>query len=239
MNVRRLFVAFLVAALTLFGSTASAQETGDSGGGGASQSAPQSSEDGGDQNGLEEGAISLSFTFPGGGNPFADGAAGVWYMVNDNFNLGINVGVGFDTENREGAGDTSVDLDSDEIPTRFDLFLAPTARYYLFEDSNVAPYILGQVFFQKFWDGVDSTTADPDEAVNNADKEFNSEEQPRFGLVGGFGLEWFPIEQLSFGGYVGLGIDLVRPNELDGNVIVQNGPRIGTLTSAVNANIYF
>jgi len=216
----------------------------------SASSSSEMAENSGRSNGLRSGAVSLSFTVPGGGNPYADGAAGVWYMVSGNINLGINLGLGIESEEViEGyRGDDSESTQA----TAFDLFLAPTVRYYLLKDSNVAPYILGQIYFQKFFDGNDETTGDPDEVYDrrtdddsdNDEISYNSELQPRFGLVGGFGLEWFPIEQFSIGGHVGLGFDIVRPNEFtfngeQGSTLRKRGARIGTLTSALTANIYF
>lgn len=201
-------------------------------------------------NGLDSGAMSLSFTVPAGGNPYADGAAGVWYMVTGNINLGINLGLGI--ESQEVIEGYNSDDEESTQSTGFDLLLAPGIRYYLLEDSSVAPYILGQLYFQKFFDGNDETTGDPDEVydrrtdndTDNDDIRYNSDLQPRFGLIGGFGLEWFPVEQFSIGGHIGLGFDLVRPNEFQFNgennsTLTTRGPRIGTLTSALKANIYF
>jgi hypothetical protein len=77
---------------------------------------------------IAEGATSLSFGVPTGGNPYASGAAGIWRVVGPNMNVGANVGLAFDTE----------------PDTQWDLLLAPAVRYYTATDGPVLPYFLGQ-----------------------------------------------------------------------------------------------
>jgi hypothetical protein len=84
------------------------------------------------RNMLTQGSKSLSFSVPGGGNPYAAGAAGLWYMLTNEMNLGLNVGLGID---RAGGG------------TSFSLLLAPALRYYLMTDGVVAPFFFGQTNF--------------------------------------------------------------------------------------------
>lgn len=191
----------------------------------------------GEANSLNSGAYSLSFAVPGGGNPYANGAVGFWYMITDNINLGINLGLGI--EATETINGYNTDAEDSTSTTAFDLLLAPAMRYYLFNTDSVAPYILGQLNFHKFFDDNDDTTADLDDD-NNA---YNSELQPELALIGGFGLEWFPVEQFSVGGHVGLGIDILRqhdaPAQTEGATVTKNGFRIGTFTSALTANLYF
>ncbi|MEN0062738.1 MAG: hypothetical protein AAGA48_11350 [Myxococcota bacterium] len=81
-----------------------------------------------DQDRPSAGDLSLSFGLPGGGNDTLDAAAGVWGMVSDRVNLGINVGFGLDPE--------------DDQP--LDLALVPAVRVYLNEDGRVAPFVLGE-----------------------------------------------------------------------------------------------
>jgi hypothetical protein len=91
-----------------------------------------SAQEGAGSNALVVGAKSLSFALPSGGNGYASGAAGLWYMVTDNINLGMNFGLGID---RQGAANTV---------TTWDVLLAPAMRYYLSTSGVVAPYIHGQ-----------------------------------------------------------------------------------------------
>lgn len=86
---------------------------------------------------LTQGAKSLSFAIPGGNNPYASGAAGFWYMMTNEINLGINVGLGFDRVNAGTGTDTQVDF-----------LLAPALRYYLMTDGVVAPFVHGQANFR-------------------------------------------------------------------------------------------
>lgn len=179
-----------------------------------------------------EGDWSISLAVPNGGNPYADGTAGAWYMITDNMNLGVNLGFGI--ESQTVVSNYDQDNQSSTSRTGFDLLLAPALRYYLTSDSSVAPYILGQMNFHKYFDGDNDTSADP------SDENFNGDLQPELSLVGGFGVEWFPVERFSIGGHVGLGIDLVRQNRFTGsNTLTENGLRIGTFTSSINANLYF
>ncbi len=109
---------------TAAASVANAQETSSSG-----------------TNALVAGAKSLSFRVPAGGNRYADGAAGIWYMLSDDMNLGINVGLGIDR--------TEVGTDTN---TSWDLLLAPAIKYYMAK-GVVNPYFLGQLNLRLHDDG--------------------------------------------------------------------------------------
>jgi len=91
-------------------------------------------------NSLVAGAKSLSFRLPGGGNRYADGAAGIWYMLNEDMNLGINVGLGIDH------------TDAGASNTAWDILLAPALKYYMAK-GVVNPYFLGQVNLRFHDDG--------------------------------------------------------------------------------------
>mgnify|MGYP003572168704 CR=1 FL=1 len=109
---------FLVGLLALsFASTASAQDD-----------MAMSTSGGSGDNSIANGAQSFSFSVPGGGNGYADGAAGVWMMLSDNMNLGLNVGLGF----------------ANKPDTTYNILLAPAVRMYSSTDGNVLPYIHGQ-----------------------------------------------------------------------------------------------
>jgi hypothetical protein len=92
-------------------------------------------------NALVAGAKSLSFAVPAGGNRYASGAAGIWYMLSDDMNLGVNVGLGIDRT------DTGTDTN-----TAWDILLAPALRYYMAK-GVVNPYFLGQVNLRFHDDG--------------------------------------------------------------------------------------
>lgn len=135
-------------------------------------------------NRLDESVFSLSFGVPAGGNPYAGGALGLWYMVASPINLGVNLGFAIDSS---GDGDDSV--------TTTDILIAPAVKYYLNTNGQIAPFVLGQINFRTASDGDDDT-----------------DNTTEFGLAFGFGVEWFPTRNFSIGGHTGLGFDLVRPD---------------------------
>lgn len=145
---------------------------------------------------LNTGAMSLSLAVPAGGNPYAGGTFGLWYGLAPEFNLGINVGLGFDTA---------------PVDDVFNLLLAPALKYYFAPASEVTPFLIGQLNL--------GFTNQGDDAVD-------------FGILGGFGAEWFVTPVFSIAGYTGIGIDILRPADV--------GPlRLGTFTSGISAQIYF
>ncbi len=125
--MKRIVVALFCSAL-LLPTQALAQERGE---GATSGDVPgwNDAAGGAGENSLHDGAMSLSFAIPNGGNGFASGAAGVWMMFGS-LNVGFNVGLALDT----GGADTS-----------WDILLAPTVRSYWFTDSQVAPFWFGQL----------------------------------------------------------------------------------------------
>ncbi len=144
-------------------------------------------------NSATEGAKSLSFAIPSGGNAYADGAFGLW-LVNANMNIGINVGLAVATK-----PDTS-----------HDVLLAPALRYYITQEGEVLPFYHAQVNLR---------------LAKDADLEL--------GAAAGLGVEWFVVKPFSIAGHVGLGLDLLRQGGSDA------GQRIGTITSALTAQLYF
>lgn len=139
-------------------------------------------------NALKAGQHSLSFSVPGGGNPYAGGAFGYWMMLTPNVNLGLNVGLGLNPT--EGLND-----DGEETTHyNWDLLLAPTLKYYPVTRGSVAMFYFGQLNF-----GISSTGGETND--------------PGFGVAGGLGVEWFPVTRFSISGQAGLGIDIVRPNQ--------------------------
>lgn len=131
---------------------------------------------------LAAGKHSLSFSVPGGGNPYANGAFGYWMMLTPEVNFGINVGLSLD---RQDAGADTI--------TSWDLLLAPTLKYYTSRRSTVAPYYFAQLNLRLHDSGIDNASNDPE-----------------LGLAGGLGVEWFPVPAFSIGGHAGLGIDILR-----------------------------
>jgi hypothetical protein len=88
----------------------------------------------------EAGDLSLSFGVPSGGNDYAAGAAGLWWMASDSLNLGFNLGLG-------------VNFDQDNA---VDVLLAPALRYYFLKADRVSPFLLGQMNLRIFENGPDA-----------------------------------------------------------------------------------
>lgn len=171
MNVARLRSMLLALMFAMmFASPAYAQMGGESGG-----AAP---------NALMAGAQSLQFAFPAGGNPYAPGTLGYWFMLTPNLNFGLNAGFALDRNAGEDGGDTI---------TNWDLLLAPALKFYPMTDYVVAPYLFLQGNVRIFSDGIDET-----------------EEDTEFSAALGLGVEWFPVMNFSVGGHTGLGVDIVR-----------------------------
>ncbi len=113
-----------------------------------------------------------------------------------------NVNVGFNV----GLG-----LDTAPADTVFNLLLAPVLKYYLMPGSEITPFWIGQLNF--------GITSVGDDAVD-------------LSVAGGFGAEWFITSIFSIAGYAGIGIDLLRPNDVDPLAI-------GTFTSGISAQMYW
>jgi len=93
----------------------------------------------------------------------------------------------------------------------FNLLLAPALKYYLRPGAEITPFILGQINL--------GFTSVGNDAVD-------------FGILGGFGVEWFVTPVFSVAGYTGAGSDLLRPNDTEPF-------RFGTFTSGLSAQLYF
>lgn len=132
---------------------------------------------------LAAGTHSLSFGVPGGGNPYAPGTLGYWFMLAPQVNLGLNLGFALD---RVGGP-------NDETTTSWDLLVAPAVKFYTSRLTTVAPYYFAQVNLRLNDDGIDAT-----------------DEDLELGVALGLGAEWFPVPNFSIGGHVGLGVDILR-----------------------------
>lgn len=91
------------------------------------------------------------------------------------------------------------------------LLLAPTLKYYLMPGSEVTPFMLGQLNL--------GLTTLGDDAVD-------------LGILGGFGVEYFLNHVFSIAVHTGIGIDLLRPNDVD-------PLKLGTITSGLSGQIYW
>jgi len=93
----------------------------------------------------------------------------------------------------------------------FNLLLAPALKYYLMPGNEITPFIIGQINL--------GFTSVGDDAID-------------FGILGGFGVEWFVTPIFSLAGYTGIGVDILRPGNTDPF-------RLGTFTSGLSVQFYF
>lgn len=105
-----------------------------------------------------------------------------------------------------------IGLDFD-TSSSYDFLLAPALRFYVGDTVRIRPFLLAQVNLRIFENPV---TTDAD--IN-------------FGLLPGFGVELWIIDELSVSGHLGLGFDLYQGEG--------SSASIGTLTSGIQANLYF
>lgn len=88
--------------------------------------------------------------------------------------------------------------------------LSPALKYYFHTNTKVLPHIFGQLDFS-YQDGAANDVA--------------------FGLMGGLGVDWFPVPEFSVGAYTGLALPIVSHDDSDFT--------IGTMTSGLTASFYF
>lgn len=100
-----------------------------------------------------------------------------------------------------------------DTPSAYDFLFAPALRLYLGEEQRIRPFLIGQVN-GRVYENPDSGELD----VN-------------FGFIPGLGAELWILSELSVSGYLGLGFELYRGEG--------TSAAIGTLTSGIQANLYF
>lgn len=172
--------------------------------------------------GPPRGAWSLSFTAPGD-----DGRTdlGAWKMVDDRTNVGVTLGFGRSSRERE---DENPGASFKETATDLELGLA--ARLYLTQRYGAAPFVQGRLF------GSMST-------VDREGQDYESTVEAR-GLGGqlAVGAEWFPVRQFSISGHTGVSVVASR---LENDAPAPSGDPVDTLTtintftSALSLQIYF
>lgn len=148
------------------------------------------------------------------GNAFGNGATSLSLGVPGGGNPYANgtFGIWYGVSNDINLGiNVGLGLDTAGEETVFNMLLAPALKYYMMPGAEVTPFILGQLNL--------AFTSVGDDAVD-------------LGLLGGFGAEWFITPVFSLAGYTGVGIDLLRPNDVD-------PLRIGTFTSGLSVQMYW
>jgi hypothetical protein len=175
-------------------------------------------------NALVKGARALSFDVGSG-----SGHIGYLKMVSDRSALGVQVGVSA-LQNTIRQDDSN---DGDEAKqTRMTATLGMDYRVYKHTDRRLAP-------FAEFGGGVSyghvKTEADagvgPDEVDELTAKEYG------VNLDGGFGLQWFPVHDVSLTGLTGVTVFANRQTAPQG--FRGTGLGVSTFTSSVSLQIYF
>jgi hypothetical protein len=158
------------------------------------------------QSPVSPGTLSISLGLDSGTQ------AGIWLTATSSVRVGL-LGTLERTRNSvDGPGDASTSS------TRIRFAVGPALKWYVL--SNTTPV-------SPFWYA---------SASLGADDPPNDERTTSYGLVGGFGADWFPVPQVSFGGHTGLGFTYDRTRE---NGVTRTSSRLGTLTAGLQMHIYF
>ncbi len=155
--------------------------------------------------GASEGTLSLSFGIDGSGS----GEAGVWRFMSDRTALGLLGTLDWVSEDRQSPR-------SDR--SEFTLGVGPRLKWYIAGPARVAPFWFGGVDFRhtrRSEDGEDDRTS------------------RGLGLDGGFGIDWFPVDQMSVGGWTGLRLSSSRAENDDRTT------RLRTFTTGLRVHLYF
>jgi len=153
---------------------------------------------------ISSGTKSLSFGIDGSGSS----EAGIWLFVSDRTNLGLLGSLDWVSEDRDPQDDRS------EVR----LGVGPRVKWYLSDPGRVAPFWFGGMEFNH----------------RRVSEEGESDRTSRgLGLDGGFGVDWFPVEQISIGGWTGLRL---TSNRLTND---NTRTRLRTLTTGLRVHLYF
>ena len=178
---------------------------------------------------LPAGAWSLSFSLPSGGGA----SLGVWKLVGDRTNLGLDVGV------RSVSTSDALNFDDgrpSEKLTSSDLGLAiePSIRQYIATYRTLAPYIHGSLLFA--YSSLDAETVSQQATTVRKTYEY--------GIGAGIGVEWAPLERFSVGGHTGVRFsyqDRSSVNSSPSGTSVQDGSATAfdTFVSSLVVQLYF
>jgi hypothetical protein len=153
---------------------------------------------------MSHGTKSISFGIDGSGSA----EAGIWTFISDRSNVGLIGTLDWRSEDRDPQADRS----------EFTLGIGPRLKWYLDGSPRVAPFWYGGLDFR-----------------HTRRKEDDEDERSSrgLGLDGGFGVDWFPVGQISIGGWTGLRLTSDRA-ENDNTTT-----RLRTLTTGLRMHIYF
>jgi hypothetical protein len=154
---------------------------------------------------VSQGTRSLSFGIDGSGS----GEAGIWYFISDRSNLGLLGTLDWVSEDRGGNR-------SDR--SQFTLGLGPRIKWYVVGGPRIAPFWYGGLGFTH----------------TRRSEEGESDRSSRgAGIDGGFGVDWFPVDQMSIGGWTGLRFSSDRAENDDST------SRLRTVTTGLRVHLYF
>ncbi len=155
--------------------------------------------------GVSEGTRSLSFGIDGDGST----EAGIWIFISERSNLGLLGTLDWVSVDREAPRSDRSD---------FRLGLGPRIKWYIPGSARVAPFWFGGLEFSH----TRRTEGDEDEQTTRG-----------LGLDGGFGVDWFPVDQMSVGGWTGLRLTTDRAENDDTTT------RLRSLTTGLRVHLYF
>jgi len=150
-----------------------------------------------------EGTKSLSFAIDGSGSS----EAGIWYFISDRTNVGLLGTLESTSEERTGPDRST-----------FTLGIGPRIKWYATPSARVGPYWFGGLSFRH---------------VRRSEDDADDRTSRGLGLDAGFGVDWFPVDQMSIGGWTGLRYTNDRAE--NDNVT----SRLGTATTGLRMHIYF
>lgn len=171
----------------------------------------------------EPGSYSVLFGFPSGGAT----TFGIWRMMGERLNLGFDVELEFeDIETVVHAGGGLSDTIND---TRWTLRAGPQLKWYFPVGSRVVPYARAGLLA-----GYGSRDAESPAATRNIT-------QVSVLFRTGVGVEWFPVDRVSFGGFTGLLVSYDdHTDEANGNPLTDSTRwQLTTFHSALGIQIYF
>lgn len=154
--------------------------------------------------GLDSGARSLSFGIDGGGTA----EAGIWLFVTDRTNLGLLGSLNWFSEDRR----------NEDHRSGLGLTLGPRAKWYLASSGSTAPFWYGGIDFGHVRDSRQGR----DDRTGRV-----------LGLEAGFGVDWFPLDRFSLGGWTGLRLQDERLPSDDTRT------RLDTFTTGLRVHLYF
>lgn len=130
---------------------------------------------------LREGTYSLAFTIPTASTT----SFGIWRLFSDRTAVGLDVNFNYRSEEHEAQGRVN-EADG------FSVHIGPALKRYFSPERTVAPFLYGAAT-------VGYSQADLRTFTRNEDRE-------AFDASGalGLGVDWFPLDRLSIGGFTGL-----------------------------------